>query len=136
GDGGRRRIGRGPGDLPPRQSPDAWTDRRASAADDPRGRAPAFPAFLAQTPSRAGALAGERLESPYRPGDGEPRLAPTFRQGAGSVGRQLRQARRAPLTPGAPRLAGHPIRRRRLVAEGASPADPALASLSDEHGLG
>ena len=42
---------------------------------------------------------------------------------------------RASLAPGAARLAGDPVHRRRLVAQDAAPANHALAGLSDEHGL-
>ena len=67
--------------------------------------------------------------------DREPGVAMALRPGAGSIGRQLRQAGAASLASGAPGLAGDPARCRRLVSQEAPQTHAAIAGLSDEHNL-
>ena len=55
-----------------------------------------------------------------------------FGQGLVRIAGQLRPARRAADAPGAARLARAAVRRGRLVAQGAAPADHALGDLPDE----
>ena len=55
-----------------------------------------------------------------------------FGQGLVPHARQLRRARRPPGQSGAARLAGPPVRRRRLVDQGDAPADHAVEHLPDE----
>ena len=83
-------------------------------------------------PARAGPGHRQPRQSADGAGDGQPGLAAPLRPGTGRHGEQLRHAGRAPEPPRAARLAGPPVRRIGLVAQGAAPRDPALVDLPAE----
>ena len=105
-----------------------------------------FPLILAsepQTPLESDAKRAPRARrvddaarsSAHGTSDRQPHLALALRRRARPVAGQFRQARRASDPSRAARLARDAAGRRRLVAQGLAPADPALVDLPDEHGV-
>ena len=112
---GRRRSRPSTGDAPPAGAePDAV--RRRANRERPAG-------------------AGEVDHGPEAPADGardgQPRLAAPLRRGDRPQPGQLRPARRPADAPGAARLAGRAVRRRRLVDQEAAQAHPAVGRVPD-----
>ena len=125
-----RTVSQDPGraDPHPRQLRQAGTDRRAAVAAILRGRHPtAHP--RRERPAGTGPLGGVGDKPAHRAGDRQPRLAVAFRRGPRAHAEQFRHALGAPVPPEAPRLAGGAVRRRRLVAQEASPAHHAFGRL-------
>ena len=92
-------------------------------------------AQAAERPARAGAVDDRHRESADRPCDRQPRVAMAFRPGPGAVGRQFRQAGRAPSHPELLDWLATSLVARWLVVEEAPQAHHAFPRLSDEHGL-
>ncbi len=111
----------------------ARTAVASAIPNDPGGCQPAAAELCAKRAAGTGTLDHRPAAPAHRSRDCEPRVALAFRPGRGAVGRQLRQARAAPLEPGASGLAGHSVHRRRMVLEVAPQANPAVTGLPDEH---
>ena len=84
----------------------------------------------ARSPARPGPVDRRRRQSAAGAGDGQPGLALPFRPGHRRHAQRFRLQRRPSLAPGAARLAGLAVHGRRLAAQAAAPADPALGHLS------
>ena len=77
-----------------------------------------------------GSLAEPARQSAFDPRDRQPGLAVPFRPGPGRHVERLRPPGRGSQPPRAARLAGDRVRRARLAAEAAAPADPDFGGLS------